>query len=68
MSEDITLRLASEADLSAIKNLNDLAFGQDDEGLIVERLYENDEALLALVAERDVDFVQVLAGFSVLSL
>ena len=50
---DITLRLSSEDDLPAIKTLNDLAFEQEDEGLIVERLYENDEALLALVAERD---------------
>ena len=37
MSEDITLRFAEDADLASIVALNDLAFGQPDEGQIVEQ-------------------------------
>lgn len=65
MSDEITLRIASETDLPHIRALNDLSFGQEDEGLIVERLYENDEALIALVAERGDDMIGHIQFFAI---
>lgn len=50
---DYTLRDATEEDLQAIVRLNDAAFGQADEGRIVESLHFDGDNLLSLVAEQD---------------
>ena len=47
---DFTVRDAAPEDLSAILSVNDAAFGQADEGHIVETLHDDDDSLLSLVA------------------
>ena len=49
--ENLKIRRAEPRDLSAIIALNDLAFEGEDEGRIVETLWEDDHSLLSLVAE-----------------
>ena len=53
MSIQIEIRTETEADYEAISVVNDLAFGRDNEGLLVKALREIDgfEPRLSLVAE-----------------
>lgn len=52
-----TIRQATAEDLPAIVSLNDMAFGQTDEGRIVESLEYEGDNLLSLVAEQDGNIV-----------
>jgi putative acetyltransferase len=47
---EIAIRDERPEDIEAIRNVNDKAFGQPDEGLIVDRLRENCDDLVSLVA------------------
>lgn len=47
---DILVRQATPADIEAIRTVNRAAFGQDDEGELVDRLRGDGEALVELVA------------------
>jgi len=46
----IAIRRERPDDIEAIREVNDQAFGQPDEGLIVDRLRENCDDLISLVA------------------
>lgn len=65
MASEITIRPSTNADLSTIIALNDLAFGQEDEGRIVEVLHEDDASLLSLVAERDSQIIGHIQYFPI---
>lgn len=49
----ITIRKETPADYAAVRNVNNRAFGQRDEGLIVDRLRERGMAIISLVAAED---------------
>ena len=49
----ITIRAEKEDDLIAIKNINDQAFGQTEEGIIIDKIRASDSSILSLVAEKD---------------
>jgi putative acetyltransferase len=50
---NLIIRTESEEDYSQIKNINDNAFGQDNEGVLIEKLRKNKEWVnaISLVAE-----------------
>lgn len=49
----VAVRREQATDISAIREIHGRAFGQDDEGVIVDALRANDAALLSLVAVVD---------------
>jgi putative acetyltransferase len=51
--QDILIRSEAEKDMSAVREINRTAFGQDDEADLVDRLRESAEPYLSLVACRD---------------
>ena len=65
MASDINIRPAVDKDLAAIVALNDLAFGQEDEGRIVETLHEDEASLLSLVAEENSQIVGHIQFFPI---
>lgn len=50
MSEAITIREERESDIPAIRRINDLAFGREVEGQLVDALREAEAVILSLVA------------------
>ena len=65
MTDELTIRDSKPEELSAIIALNDLAFGQADEGRIVESLHEEGDSLLSLVAEQDGKLVGHIQFFTI---
>lgn len=53
----IIIREESKNDLIAIKQINDKAFGQPEEGKVIDKLRESDSQVLSLVAEIDNNIV-----------
>ena len=49
----ITIREENINDFITIKNINDKAFGQPEEGYIIGKIRESDSPILSLVAEKD---------------
>ena len=49
----ITIREENENDLIIIKKINDKAFGQPQEGIVIDKIRESDSPVLSLVAEID---------------
>jgi len=47
----ITIRPENKEDLSTIKNVNDEAFGQPEEGNVINEIRKSDSQILSLVAE-----------------
>lgn len=50
MPSAVEIRQEEAADILAIRNVNDLAFGRTDEGAVVDRLREACQGLISLVA------------------
>ena len=48
--EEILIRPVEAADLPEVKRLNDLAFGGQDEGRLVELLHSRGKAVISLAA------------------
>jgi putative acetyltransferase len=46
----IEIRLEQEGDIEKIRVVNDIAFGQQEDGFIVDRLRENCDEILSCVA------------------
>ncbi len=63
----ITIRKERESDLLVIKNINDMAFEQDNEGILVEKLRKRPEFIreLSLVAEFQGDVVGHILFFPI---
>jgi putative acetyltransferase len=63
----ITIRPEATSDYCAIKKVNDLAFGQPNEGLLVEKLRQNPDfiAALSLVAEKDGNLIGHILFFPI---
>lgn len=53
----ITVREENKSDLIAIKNVNDKAFGQPQEGNVIDKIRASDSRVLSMVAEIDKNVV-----------
>mgnify|MGYP001406246753 CR=1 FL=1 len=49
----ITIREENKNDLHTIKNINDKAFNQQEEGIIIDKIRKSNSQILSLVAEKD---------------
>ena len=49
----ITIRQENKKDILGIKNANDKAFGQLEEGNVIEKIRQSNSQVLSLVAEKD---------------
>jgi putative acetyltransferase len=58
---DLLVRRESSGDLEAIRNVNRLAFGQDAEARLLDRLAEEGSLLISLVAVEDSEIVGHIA-------
>ena len=65
MSDRFSIRASLPEDLTAIISLTDDAFGQPDEGRIVDCLHEDGESLLSLVAVIDGNIAGHIQFFSI---